>query len=57
MRILILGLMLLALPGCTAGCRNDMKHLQSDWTGLNRRITVYGATGEPIRHCRRDIRH
>lgn len=41
--------MLLTLPGCTAGCQNQMKHIQSNWSGLNRRITVYGASGEPIR--------
>lgn len=39
---------LLSLPGC-AGCRNQLKHMQSDVFGLKRRIVLYGPDGVKIR--------
>lgn len=41
-------LSLLSLSGC-AGCANDMKQLHATFTGLHKRITLYGSTGTPIR--------
>lgn len=39
------------LTGC-AGCRNGMKHMQSAWVGLERKVTLYGADGREIRTWR-----
>lgn len=39
------------LTGC-AGCRNSMKHLQSEWAGLERKVTLYGVDGHEIRSWR-----
>ena len=41
-------LCLLPFTGC-AGCRNDWKHLQSDFVGLKRRVTMYAADGSVIK--------
>lgn len=48
-RYIALGLMLLCIPGCTVGYKNEIKHMQSDWSGLHRKITLYGATGDALR--------
>jgi hypothetical protein len=36
------------LSGC-ADFRNFKKHVKSDFTGLNRRITFFSADGRPVR--------
>lgn len=41
--------LLISLPGCTAGCQNQIKHATSDIFGLNRKITLYDANGGVIR--------
>lgn len=51
MRYLMTMIVLVALTqmtGC-AGCQNQWKHIQSNVTGLSRKITLYNANGEPIR--------
>lgn len=47
-KIALLGLMFLPLSGC-GGCRNSLKHTQSNWFGLNRKITLYDANGGVIK--------
>lgn len=49
--VMLLALLPIVSTGC-AGCRNEWKHLESDMIGLDRTITLYGATGEPIREWR-----
>jgi hypothetical protein len=49
MKKLWMALMCLSMGGCTASCQNSMKHMKSDFVGLNRSITVYGSDGTPIK--------
>lgn len=46
MRLALAIVVCFMLSGC--GMVNDLKHLQSDWVGLNRTVTLYSASGEPI---------
>jgi len=46
--MMVAAMSLLSLTGC-AGCQNAIKHMQSDISGLNRRITLYGADGTEIK--------
>lgn len=39
----------LTVTGCTEKQRHEYSHWKSDLIGLNRRITVYSATGTPIK--------
>lgn len=47
LKLICLVSLCLCLPGC-AGCQNDMKHIQADWVGLNRKITLYGPDGTKL---------
>lgn len=46
--LVVAAMLVTQLSGC-AGCQNDWKHAQSNFVGLERTITLYGATGDPIR--------
>ncbi len=39
----------IAVAGCTEKQRQEYSHWKSDLIGLKRRITVYSATGTPIK--------
>lgn len=47
MRLALAIVVCFMLSGCS-GFVNDLKHLQSSVTGLNRTVTLYSATGETI---------
>jgi len=47
-KLILLGGMAIALTGCQ-DIRSGMSHMQSSLIGLNRTITLYGATGQVIR--------
>ncbi|MBF0587277.1 hypothetical protein INT08_10010 [Prosthecochloris sp. N3] len=44
----ILGLSLV-LGGCSQKFQRGVKDFQSKWVGLDRKVTVFSATGEPVR--------
>ncbi len=37
------------LSGCSQNFQRNVKDFQSKWVGLDRRVTVYSASGEPVR--------
>ncbi len=37
------------LSGCSQKFQRGVKDFQSKWVGLERRVTVYSASGEPVR--------
>ncbi|MEW6352318.1 MAG: hypothetical protein AB1646_24975 [Thermodesulfobacteriota bacterium] len=47
--ILLAILFLSCGPGCTERQRQDYSHWKSDVIGLNRTVTLYDASGKPIR--------
>ena len=47
MRKVSIIIMILLLIGCERMTKN-VKHIQSGWTGLNRKITLYGCDGHII---------
>lgn len=49
MKWFLIGIMCLVLPGCTAGCQNEMKKFQGSVFGLRKKITVFGADGKEIK--------
>ncbi|ANT65019.1 MULTISPECIES: hypothetical protein [Prosthecochloris] len=40
--------LLLFLGGCSQKFQRGVKDFQSKWVGLERKVTVYSATGEPV---------
>lgn len=42
-------LMLFSLGGCSQKFQRGVKDFQSKWVGLKRKVTVYSASGEPVR--------
>lgn len=40
--------LLLFLGGCSQKFQRGVKDFQSKWVGLERRVTVYSANGEPV---------
>ncbi|MEC9486928.1 MAG: hypothetical protein UMU76_05455 [Prosthecochloris sp.] len=44
----ILGLSLV-LGGCSQKFQRGVKDFQSKWVGLDRKVTVFSASGEPVR--------
>ena len=47
MKKIIIIFLILFFAGCERMTKN-VKHIQSGWTGLNRRITLYGCDGHII---------
>ena len=47
MKKLLIIVLILTFLGCERMTKN-VKHLQSGWTGLNRRVTLYGCDGHVI---------
>lgn len=45
--VLLLGIFLLV--GCSQKFQRGVKDFQSKWVGLERKVTVYSASGEPVR--------
>ena len=39
----------LLLAGCSQKFQRDVKDFQSRWVGLERKVTVYSVSGEPVR--------
>ncbi|ARM30846.1 hypothetical protein [Prosthecochloris sp. HL-130-GSB] len=37
------------LGGCSQKFQRNVKDFQSKWVGLDRKVTVYSASGEPVR--------
>ena len=37
------------LGGCSQEFKRSVKDFQSNWVGLKRKVTVYSASGEPVR--------
>lgn len=48
LNVILVAIALVSLTGC-GGCANTLKHTQSDWFGLNRKITLYNANGGVIK--------
>ena len=48
MRRIIICISIMLMFSCEKFTKN-VKHIQSGWTGLDRRITLYGCDGEVIR--------
>lgn len=46
--MMAMGSVLMFANGC-AGCNNDLKHIKSQWVGLNRHITLFNNNGGIIR--------
>lgn len=46
---LFLLLPVLLLGGCSQKFQRGVKDFQSKWVGLERKVTVYSASGEPVR--------
>lgn len=42
-------LMIILLGGCSQEFKRGVKDFQSKWVGLKRKVTVYSASGEPVR--------
>ena len=42
-------LALFLLGGCSQEFKRSVKDFQSNWVGLKRKVTVYSASGEPVR--------
>jgi hypothetical protein len=49
MPIALLILPVLLFGGCSQKFQRGVKDFQSKWVGLERRVTVYSASGEPVR--------
>ncbi len=45
----VLLLTFVVLAGCSQKFQRNVKDFQSKWVGLDRRVTVYSASGEPVR--------
>lgn len=45
--VLLVGIFLLV--GCSQKFQRGVKDFQSKWVGLERKVTVYSASGEPVR--------
>ncbi len=48
-KLLLLVLLLPAMWGCTERQQQDYSHWKADLVGLKRKITLYTATGQPIK--------